>query len=226
MTKRGKRYRNVKNKVESKVYELGEAIELIKANPAAAFDETLDMSFRLGVDFKRSDQGVRGSVVLPHGTGKKVRVLVFASGAAAESARAAGADHVGEEDLIVKVREGWLDFDVVIATTDAMKEVRKLGKLLGPRGLMPNPKTGTVADDPAPAVKQFKSGRCEFRMDRHGNVAVPFGKLSFDGGSLVENAQAVIEAVKNAKPISAKGVFIRRCVMSSTMGAGVPVNVS
>lgn len=225
MIRHGKRYRNVKSKIENKVYDLEEAVDLIKANSMAKFDETLDMAFRLGIDFKKSEQTVRGTVSLPHGTGKKIRILVFATGPAADTARAAGADEVGFEDMIGKVQGGWVDFDVAIATTDAMKEVRKLGKVLGPRGLMPNPKTGTVTDDLSSAVKQFKGGRMEFRMDRHGNVAVPFGKRSFEAVKLVENARAVVDAVVKAKPSSAKGIYIKRCVVSSTMGVGLQVNV-
>ncbi len=225
MAKQGKRYRAIKAKVQPRMYELDEAIEFLRANPAAAFDETLELAFRLGVDFKKSEQTVRGTVSLPHGTGKRVRVLVFATGAAAEAARAAGAETVGFEDLIQKIQGGWTDFDVAIATPDAMKEVRKLGKFLGPRGLMPNPKTGTVTDDLATAVKQFQAGRVEFRMDRHGNVAVPFGKRAFASVQLRENARAVIDAVQAARPASAKGVFIKRCVVSSTMGVGLPVQV-
>lgn len=225
MIKRGKRYKNVRSKVENKTYELKEAIDFIKANPGAKFDETLDMSFRLGMDFKKSEQSVRGSVTLPHGSGKQVKVLVFAAGDAAEAARAAGADYVGLDDMIAKVQGGWVDFDIAIATTEAMKDVRKLGKVLGPRALMPNPKTGTVTDDLASAVKQFKGGRTEFRMDRHGNVAVSFGRRSFAADKLEENAVAVFESVMKAKPASAKGVFIKRCVMSSSMGVGLPINI-
>jgi large subunit ribosomal protein L1 len=168
---------------------------------------------------------VRGTVSLPHGTGKAVRVIVFADGPAADAARAAGADAVGFLDLIAKVQEGWTDFDVAIATPEAMKEVRKLGKVLGPRGLMPNPKTGTVATDTAAAVKQFKAGRVEFRMDRNGNLMVPIGKVSFEPQALIENAQAVIDAVRAARPSSAKGIFIKRCTMCSTMGPGLHLTV-
>lgn len=225
MDRHGKRYRSIREKVERKLYELDEAIAFIKAHPAAKFDETMDLAFRLGVDYKKSDQVVRGTISLPHGTGKTVRVLVFATGAAADAAKAAGATAVGYEDLIAKIQGGWSDFDVAIATTDAMKEVRKLGKFLGPRGLMPNPKTGTITDDVAAAVKEFKAGRVEFRMDRHGNVMVPFGKLSFEAGKLIENAQVVIAAVIAARPPTAKGLYIKRCVASSTMGAGLPLNV-
>lgn len=225
MAKHGKRYRNSLSQREAKVYELAEAVAFIQAHPGAKFDETLDLAFRLGIDFKKSEQTVRGTVSLPHGTGKSVRVLVFATGAAADAARAAGAAHVGLDDLIAKIQTGWMDFDVAMATTEAMKTVRKLGKFLGPRGLMPNPKTGTVTDDLAPAVQQFKAGRVEFRMDRHANVMVPIGKRSFPVAKLVENAQAVISAVLAAKPVAAKGVYLKRCVISSTMGVGLPIHV-
>ncbi|MBI2442026.1 MAG: 50S ribosomal protein L1 [Lentisphaerae bacterium] len=220
-----KRYRAIKAKVQAKSYDLAEAVGFIKEQPAIKFDETMDIAFRLGVDYKKSEQTVRGTVSLPHGTGKRLRVLAFATGSAAEAARAAGADFVGFEDLIAKIQGGWTEFDVAIATTEAMKEVRKLGKFLGPRGLMPNPKTGTVTDDLASAIKQFKAGRVEFRMDRHGNVMVPFGKRSFEAAKLAENANVIIEAVLAARPAAAKGVFVKRCVVSSTMGVGLPVQV-
>ncbi len=225
MIKHGKKYRAIKEKAESKQYSLAEAIGFIKANPAAKFDESMDIAFRLGLDFTKSELTVRGTVSLPHGTGKTQKVLVFATGAAADAARASGADFVGFEDMIAKIQGGWLDFDVAVATPDAMKEVRKLGKFLGPRGLMPNPKTGTVTDDVAGAVKQCKAGRVEFRMDRHGNVMVAFGKRSFDAQKLAENAQAIIDAVAAARPAAAKGIFIKKCVLSSTMGIGLPVQV-
>lgn len=225
MAKHGKKHRKIREQAENKVYGVEDAVRFIKAHPAAKFDETFEIAFRLGVDTSKSDQTVRGLVSLPHGTGKSVRVLVFASGAAADAARAAGADHVGNEDLIEKVKGGWLDFDVAIATTEAMKEVRKLGKVLGPRGLMPNPKTGTVADDTASAVKQSKAGRVEFRMDRNGNVQVPCGKLSFPPERLVENVNSVIAAVRAARPASVKGIYIKRCTVSSTMGIGLHVDV-
>jgi len=226
MIRHGKRYRGIKTKVAVKVYELKEAVAFIKDNPAANFDETMDIAFRLGIDFKKSEQTVRGTVALPHGTGKTVRVLVFATGAAADAAKTAGAAEVGLDDLIAKIRDGYTGFDVAIATTDAMKEVRKLGKFLGPRGLMPNPKTGTVTDDVAAAVQQFKAGRVEFRMDRHGNLMVPFGKRSFDVVKLVENVRAVMDAVLAARPASTKGIYVKRCVVSSTMGVGLPIRVS
>lgn len=226
MAHHGKKYLAVAAKtVRTKVYELSEALQFLKDNKYAKFDETAEIAFRLGVDPTQSDQMVRGTVSLPNGTGKKVRILVFATGPAADAARAAGADHVGFEDLIQKVSGGWVDVDVMIATPECMKEVRKLGKVLGPRGLMPNPKTGTVTEDTAQAVKQFAAGRVEFRMDKNGNVQVPFGKLSFTVKALQENVQSVIDAVLHSKPAASKGTFIRRCTLSSTMGPGLRVNV-
>jgi large subunit ribosomal protein L1 len=225
MATHGKKYNKVKAATEAKVYDLAEAIRFLKANKVSKFDETAELAMRLGVDTKKTDQTVRGTVGLPHGSGKVVRVAVFAAGAAADAARAAGADVVGNEELIEKVKGGWTDFDVAIATPDAMKEVRKLGKVLGPRGLMPNPKTGTVTDDTASAVRDSKAGRVEYRMDRSGNVQVPFGKLSFDESKLLENVNAVIAAVRAARPAAAKGAFIKRCTLSSTMGVGLRVDV-
>ena len=223
----GKKYRAVKEKLEAeKSYNLHDAIEFLKNNVRVKFDETAEIAFRLGVDPAQSDQMVRATVVLPNGSGKKVRVLVFAKGPSADAATEAGADIVGFEELITKVQGGWLDFDVAVATPDAMKEVRKLGKVLGPRGLMPNPKTGTVTDDTAAAVKQCKAGRVEFRMDRNGNVMAPFGKLSFTVDALVENCKAVVSAVNAAKPPSAKGVYIKRCTVSSTMGPGLHIDLA
>lgn len=226
MAHRGKKYRQVKEKIDPEaVYELPKAIEFLKTNKTAKFDETAEVAFRLGVDPSKSEQMVRGTVSLPHGTGKKVRVIVFAKGPAADAAKAAGAEEVGFEELIAKVQGGWTDFDVAVATTEAMKEVRKLGKVLGPRGLMPNPKTGTVSDDTATAVQQCKAGRVEFRMDRNGNVMVPFGKLSFEVDALVGNCRAIISAVNAAKPASAKGIYIRRVTVSSTMGPGLHIDL-
>lgn len=225
MAKHGKKYREVEKKAPEGVVELAEAVAFVRANKTAKFDETAELAFRLGVDPKKTEQTVRGTVALPHGTGRKVKILVFAAGAAAEAAKAAGADYVGNEDMIEKVKGGWTDFDIAIATPDAMKEVRKLGKVLGPRGLMPNPKTGTVTDDTAAAVAQSKAGKVEFRMDRHGNVSVPFGKLSFDADKLVENANSIISGVKGGKPAGFKGVYIKSCTVSSTMGLGLRVNV-
>lgn len=224
MTTHGKKYRQVKAKVQpEKTYDLKDAIAFLQANKFAKFDETTELAFRLGVDPTQSDQNVRGTVVLPNGSGKKVRVLVFATGPAADAAKAAGADFVGYEDLVAKVQGGWADFDVAVATNETMKEVRKLGKVLGPRGLMPNPKTGTVTEDTAAAVKVCKAGRVEYRMDRNGNVMVPVGKLSFTLEALIENAKAVIAAVQAARPASAKGIYIKRATVSSTMGPGLHI---
>ncbi|NKB25148.1 MAG: 50S ribosomal protein L1 [Kiritimatiellae bacterium] len=226
MAKHGKKYFSVIKKLESKVdYGIEDALRFLKENSTAKFDESAEIAFRLGVDSTKSDQMVRGTVSLPHGTGKEVRVIVFASGPAADTAREAGATEVGFEDLIQKVKEGWTDFDVAVATPEAMKEVRKLGKVLGPRGLMPNPKTGTVTDDTANAVKQFKGGRVEFKMDRNGNVMLLFGKLSFSIEALTENCHVVIDAVNMAKPSAAKGVFIKTCTLTSTMGPGLALNI-
>ena len=226
MAKHGKKYREMKAKASKEVLALDGAIEFLRRNPAAKFDEAVDLGIKLGVDPKKSEHAVRGTVNLPHGTGKSVRILVFAAGAAADAARTAGADFVGSEDLVEKVKGGWTDFDVAIATPETMKEVRKLGRVLGPRGLMPNPKTGTVTDDVESAVAQSKAGKVEFRMDRHGNINVPFGKLSFNAGKLVENANAILTAVKAQRPAGVKGVYIRNCTVSSTMGVGIRVNVS
>ena len=218
----GKKYKQAAAKVDREtLYTIEGALKLLKDNPTTKFDATAEVAFRLGVDPTKSDQAVRGTVTLPHGTGKTVRVLVFANGPAADAARAAGADVVGYEDVIAQVAGGFTDFDVAVATPDAMKEVRKLGKVLGPRGLMPNPKTGTVSDDTAAAVKACKAGRVEYRMDRHGNVMVPFGKMSFDVAALQANCKAVIDAVNSARPAAAKGVFIKRATLTSTMGPGL-----
>ena len=218
----GKKYKQAAAKVDREtLYTIEGALKLLKDNPTTKFDATAEIAFRLGVDPTKSDQAVRGTVTLPHGTGKTVRVLVFANGPAADAARAAGADVVGYEDVIAKVAGGFTDFDVAVATPDAMKEVRKLGKVLGPRGLMPNPKTGTVSDDTAAAVKACKAGRVEYRMDRNGNVMVPFGKLSFEVAALRANCQAVIDAINSARPAAAKGVFIKRATLTSTMGPGL-----
>lgn len=212
--------------VADKEYTLEEAAELVRKFPTVKFNQTVSLSFRLGVDPKKSDQMVRGTCPLPHGSGKTVRVLVFAQGNAAEAARAAGADLVGYEDMIAKIKEGFLDFDVAIATPEAMTEVRKLGKQLGPRGLMPNPRTGTVSDDPAAAVKAVKAGRADFKLDKNGNVAAGVGKVSFEIAQLVENASALIEAVSRSRPPSAKGRFIESCTLTATMSPGLPINIS
>src|SRR5512142_2869923 len=222
-----KRYKKALEQVDAtKAYPLKSAVEVLTKFPKAKFNETIDLAFRLGVDPKQSDQMVRGTVPLPHGSGKTVRVLVFAkSGPAAEAAKAAGAEYVGYDDMIKKCQEGWADFDVAVATPDAMGEVRKLGKVLGPRGLMPNPKTGTVTEDTAKAVKEVKAGRVEFKIDKAGNVHVPVGKASFAPQQIEENARAVIEAVSKARPQSVKGIYIENCTVSSTMSPPVRVDL-
>ena len=218
----GKKYKQAAAKVDREtLYTIEGALKLLKDNPTTKFDATAEIAFRLGVDPTKSDQALRGTVTLPHGTGKTVRVLVFANGPAADAARAAGADLVGYEDMIAKVSGGFTDFDVAVATPDAMKEVRKLGKVLGPRGLMPNPKTGTVSDDTAAAVKACKAGRVEFRMDRNGNVMVPFGKMSFEVAALQGNCKAIIDGLNAARPAATKGIFIKRATITSTMGPGL-----
>jgi large subunit ribosomal protein L1 len=225
MAKHGKRYNAAIKLVDTKKhYRLAEAVELLKKLPKAKFDETLELDFNLGVDPKQSDQMVRGTVALPHGSGKKVRVAVFAKGAAAQAAKDAGAEVVGYEDLVKKIQEGWTDFDVAVATTEAMSEVRKLGKQLGPKGLMPNPKTGTVTDDTAKAVREVKAGRVEFKMDKAGNLHVAFGKVSFEPKAIEENAKAIIGAVLHAKPATAKGTFVQSCTLSSTMSPGLKID--
>ena len=222
-----KRYKKALGLVDGeKSYPLKSAVEVLTKFPKAKFNETVDLAFRLGVDPKQSDQMVRGTVPLPHGSGKTVRVLVFAkSGPAAEAAKTAGAEYVGFEDMIKKCQEGWSDFDVAIATPEAMGEVRKLGKVLGPRGLMPNPKTGTVTDDTACAVKEVKAGRVEFKIDKAGNVHVPIGKAAFNPTQIEENARAVIDAVAKARPHSVKGAYIQSCTLSATMSPPVPVDL-
>src|SRR5512137_1878776 len=205
-----KRYRKASEQVDAKKsYPLKSAVEVLAKFPKAKFNETVDLAFKLGVDPKQSDQMVRGTVPLPHGTGKVVRVLVFAkAGPAADAALAAGAEYVGFDDMIKKCQDGWTDFDIAVATPEAMVEVRKLGKVLGPRGLMPNPKTGTVTEDTAKAVKEVKAGRVEFKVDKAGNVHVAVGKLSFQPAQLEENARAVIDAVLKARPASVKGTYV------------------
>ena len=222
-----KRFKKALEVVDAKkAYALKDAVGVLAKFPKAKFNETIDLAFRLGVDPKQSDQMVRGTVPLPHGSGKTVRVLVFArSGAAADAAKAAGAENVGFEDMIAKCVSGWTDFDVAIATPDAMIEVRKLGKVLGPRGLMPNPKTGTVTEDTAKAVKEVKAGRVEFKTDKAGNVHVVVGKASFKPDQIEDNARAVIEAVAKARPTSVKGIYISSCTLSATMSPPVRVDI-
>ncbi len=209
-----------------KAYPLKAAVELLVQFPKTKFNQTVDLAFRLGVDPKQSDQMVRGTVPLPHGSGKLVRVLVFTKpGAAADAARAAGAEHVGFDDYIKKCQEGWTDFDVAVATPEAMSEVRKLGKVLGPRGLMPNPKTGTVTEDTAKAVKEVKAGRVEFKLDKTGNLHVAIGKVSFKPDELAENARAAIDAIVKSRPASVKGQFVRSCTVSATMSPPVRLDL-
>lgn len=222
-----KRYKEALKSLEKgKVYGLDEAVGVLLKFPKAKFNETVELAFRLGVDPRQSDQMVRGTVALPNGSGKEVRVIVFAhDGPAADAAREAGAEHVGFDDLIKQVQGGWTDFDVAVATPAAMAEVRKLGRVLGPRGLMPNPKTGTVTDDTAKAVNEVKAGRVEFKVDKTGNVHVPAGKADFDAQKLTENLNAIIDAVVRAKPSSAKGRYLRSVTVSATMSPAVPLDV-
>lgn len=225
--KHSKRYREALKLVEpGRAYSLEEAAELIKKFPPTKFDQTVTLSFHMGVDPRKSDQAIRSTCPLPHGSGKQVRVLVFAKGAAADAAREAGAEYVGFEDLIKKVADGFVDFDVAVATPDAMTEVRKLGKQLGPRGLMPNPRTGTVTDDTAKAVREVKAGRVDFRLDRNGNIAATIGKVSFTPQQLTENATALIDAVLRAKPPAARGKYIHSITMAASMSPGVRVDES
>ncbi|MGI6672955.1 MAG: 50S ribosomal protein L1 [Limnochordia bacterium] len=225
MAKRGKRYQEVAKLVDrQKFYSPAEAIALVKKCATAKFDETVEVAFKLGVDPRHADQQVRGTVVLPNGTGRTVRVLVFAKGEKAEEARQAGADFVGAEDLVEKIQGGWTDFDVAIATPDMMGMVGKLGRILGPRGLMPNPRTGTVTMDVAKAVQDSKAGKVEFRVNKEAGMHVPIGKVSFSDQQLYENFVALMDAVVKARPAAAKGTFIRKVHLSSTMGPGVRLN--
>src|ERR1700741_3403146 len=220
-----KRYDASAAKVKAdKPYSLDEAIGVLKAMPGAKFDESVDLAFRLGVDPKHADQMVRGAVVLPHGIGKTVRVAVFAKGEKEREAREAGADVIGAEDLVEKVQGGFMEFDTTIATPDLMGQVGRLGKVLGPRGLMPNPKLGTVTFDIARAVREAKAGKIEFRVDKAGNIHTPVGKRSFSEQHLRDNAMALIEAIVRAKPSAAKGVYLRTMTVSSTMSPGVPID--
>jgi len=223
---RSKAYKNAAEKVDKTTfYSPLEAVRLARSMASSStFDQTVDVSMRLGVDPRKADQMVRGTVNLPHGTGKTARVLVFASADKAEEARAAGADHVGSDELIDKVSGGWLDFDAVVATPDMMGKVGRLGRVLGPRGLMPNPKTGTVTTDVAKAVGDIKGGKIEFRVDRHANLHFIIGKASFDETALAENYAAALEEILRLKPSSAKGRYIKRATMSTTMGPGIPVD--
>lgn len=224
MPKHGKAYKDAAAKVESRVYSPKEGLELVKQLASAKFDETVEVSIRLGVDTRKADQNVRGSISLPNGTGKKVRVAVFAEGAKADEAQAAGADIVGSDDLVAQVQAGNLDFDAAIATPNMMSKVGRLGRILGPRGLMPNPKLGTVTMDVSRMIKELKAGRVEYRADRYGICHVPLGKVSFDTTALVENYGALLTELLRVKPSSAKGRYVRSVTVSSTMGPGVKID--
>lgn len=225
MASLSRRHKALRAEVDrSKAYPMGNALELIKKTATAKFDESVDVAINLGVDAKKSDQQVRGSVVLPHGTGRSVRVAVFAQGENAEKARAAGADHVGFDDLAEKIKGGFMDFDVVIATPDAMRVVGPLGQVLGPRGLMPNPKVGTVSADVAGAVRNAKAGQVQYRTDKAGLVHCSIGRASFSVEALQENLQALLSALNRARPTTAKGIYLKKISVSSTMGVGVRVD--
>jgi large subunit ribosomal protein L1 len=224
--KSGKSIEKARKLVEARAYKLGEAADLLKKAHFAKFDETVELAINLGVDSKQSDQMVRGTVVLPHGLGKSKRVLVIAGGEKVREAQEAGADFVGGEDIVQKIVAGWTDYDAVIATPDMMKSAGRLGKVLGPRGLMPNPKTGTVTFDVARAVKEIKAGKVEFRLDKTGIIHSPIGKISFDAPKLAENALALLGAVAKAKPAASKGKYIQRVTLTSTMGPGILIDHS
>ncbi len=226
--KKSKRYKQLQEVVDrSKFYETEESVALVLETAKAKFDETIEAHIRLGVDGRHADQQVRGAVVLPHGTGKKVRVLVFAKGAKADEALAAGADHVGAEDLLPKIQnDGWLDFDIVVATPDMMGVVGRLGRVLGPKGLMPNPKAGTVTMDVEKAINEIKAGKIEYRLDKSNIIHCPIGKASFGKEKLVENFDTLIGAINKAKPAAAKGTYLKSVVLASTMGVGVKVNTT
>jgi large subunit ribosomal protein L1 len=222
--KPGKKIEAARKQIEARPYKLGEAAEAIKKAHYVKFDETVEVVINLGVDPKHSDQMVRGTVVLPHGLGKSKRVLVIAGGEKVKEAQSAGADFVGGEDMVQKIQEGWTDFDAVIATPDMMRSAGRLGKVLGPRGLMPNPKTGTVTFEVAQAVKEIKAGKVEFRVDKTGIIHSPVGKISFDALKLAENAHALIGAVIKAKPAAAKGKYVKKVTLTSTMGPGIMID--
>jgi len=226
MAKQSKKYIEAAKLIDRDAnYEPAEAVSLVKKAASANFDETVEIAVRLGVDPKKQDQAVRGVVVLPHGTGKTRRVLVFAKGEKVKEAEAAGADFVGDQDMINKIQQGWFDFDVCVATPDMMSEVGKLGRLLGGKGLMPNPKAGTVTFDVGKAVQEIKAGKIEFRLDKEGIIHAPIGKVSFDEAKLGENLSAILDALRRAKPASSKGHFFRNAAISSTMGPSVRLNL-
>ncbi|KSU57413.1 50S ribosomal protein L1 [[Bacillus] enclensis] len=227
MAKKGKKFLEAQKLVDrTTAYSVEEAIELVKKTNIAKFDATVEVAFRLGVDTRKNDQQIRGAVVLPHGTGKTQKVLVFAKGEKAKEAEAAGADYVGDADMINKIQQGWFEFDVIVATPDMMGEVGKLGRVLGPKGLMPNPKTGTVTFDVEKAVNEIKAGKVEYRADKAGNVHVPVGKISFDSEKLVENFTTMYDTMLKAKPSAAKGTYMKNVAVTSTMGPGVKVDPS
>ncbi|MEH7235967.1 50S ribosomal protein L1 [Bacillus sp. JJ1562] len=227
MAKRGKKYVEAAKLVDrTKAYSVAEAIELVKKTNTAKFDATVEVAFRLGVDPKKADQQIRGAVVLPNGTGKTQRVLVFAKGEKAKEAEAAGADYVGDSEFITKINQGWFEFDVIVATPDMMGEVGKLGRVLGPKGLMPNPKTGTVTFDVTKAINEIKAGKVEYRIDKSSNIHVPIGKISFDDQKLIENFTTIYETMLKVKPSAAKGTYMKNVAVSSTMGPGVKVDGS
>ena len=224
MGKHGKNFNAAVAKIEPRTYTLSDAVSLARESAFAKFDETMEMAMRLGVDPRHADQMVRGTVVLPHGTGKSVKVLVFAGGEKVKEAEEAGADFAGGAELVAKIQEGWLDFDAVVATPDMMREVGKLGRVLGPRGMMPNPKTGTVTFDVKAAVEDIKAGKVEFRVDKTAIIHVPVGRLSFDDGKLVDNTRTLIGAVMKAQPSAAKGKYVHSIYLASTMGPGVSID--
>ncbi|AVX21820.1 LSU ribosomal protein L1P [Carboxydocella sporoproducens DSM 16521] len=225
MAKHGKKYLEAAKQVDkTKLYDPQEALELVQKLASARFDESVEVAVKLGVDPRHADQQVRGAVVLPHGTGKTARVVVFAKGEKAKEAEAAGADVVGAEDLIARIEGGWLDFDTAVATPDMMGAVGKLGRILGPKGLMPNPKTGTVTFDVAKAVKDIKAGKVEYRVDKGANIHAPIGKVSFGTEKLLDNFYTLLDALLKAKPAAAKGTYIKGVAVSSTMGPGIKVN--
>jgi large subunit ribosomal protein L1 len=227
MPKHGKKFQEAFKLVDAEaLYDPSEAIELVKKTAPAKFDETVDIAVRLGVDPRKQDQAVRGVVVLPHGTGKTKRVLVFAKGDKAKEAEAAGADFVGDQDMINKIQQGWFEFDVCVATPDMMSEVGKLGRILGGKGLMPNPKAGTVTFDVTKAVQEIKAGKIEYRLDKAGQIHAPLGKVSFDAEKLLENFRALLDSLVRAKPAAAKGVYLKNVAISSTMGPSVRVNLT
>ena len=226
MAKHGKKFQAAAGKVEERPYDLAEAVQLAKENATAKFDETMEMALRLGVDPRHADQMVRGTLVLPHGTGREVKVLVFAQGEKVKEAEDAGADYVGGEELAKKIEGGWVDFDSVVSTPDMMKVAGKLGRVLGPRGMMPNPKVGTVTSDLAEAIGQIKAGKIEFRVEKTGIIHASFGKASFTVEQLNENARALIGAVVRAKPAAAKGKYVKSAFISTTMGPGIKLDES